>query len=205
MALATSPCFYKVKVKWSWRDSNGDDDFNLEATIELASGLALNLKEVVILNIEVWEQTRQWFLSRPRELWRGLPGFVRGKSIGSLTSLSIIGTLRAGRIFNELQAWAKHTDFGRLHHLTLGDGHETYCRKVCGETLKTIAQIFSFPQLKTLPVGINRYNSWEEKPHYADNAISFFKSLEPLDELSVPGSFKPKIVDAVLFRHGQTL
>jgi len=206
MALATSPCLYKVKVEWSWRDSNGDDDFNLEATMELAAGLAPNLKEVEILNVVPYEQARRAYFSRPRKLWAGLPGFVRGESIGSLTSLSLRGCVRMYGIIPELQAWAQHTDFGHLRHLMLGGGYyEEHHSALHGETMETIAQDFSFPQLKTLQVGMGRYDMTEEKPNYADNAIAFLKSFEPLDELLVSGAFEPKILDAILSRHGQML
>jgi hypothetical protein len=46
MELATSPSLYRLDVVCAWRDSDGDDDFNLEAAMDLASGLAPNLKEV---------------------------------------------------------------------------------------------------------------------------------------------------------------
>jgi hypothetical protein len=67
MALATSPSLYKVKVEWSWRDSNLDDDFNLEATMELAAGLAPNLREVEVLNNRPHEQASQRYFDRPRK------------------------------------------------------------------------------------------------------------------------------------------
>ncbi|KAL1846782.1 hypothetical protein Daus18300_014152, partial [Diaporthe australafricana] len=51
MALATSPCLYSVKVACSWRDSDGDDDFNHEAMMEPVASLAPNLKEVVIEHV----------------------------------------------------------------------------------------------------------------------------------------------------------
>jgi hypothetical protein len=90
-------------------------------------------------------------------------------------------------------------------NLTLGGGYHRDCSLLCGKTIETITQDFSFPQLKTLQVGIDRHYRSEEKLNYADNAISFFNSFEPLDELSVSGSIEPKILDAVLSRHGQTL
>jgi hypothetical protein len=74
-----------------------------------------------------------------------------------------------------------------------------------GETIHAIAQEFSFLQLKTLQIGMDRVDMLREKPEYTDNVSHFFKSLEPLEELSVSGSFDPKILDAIISRHGQTL
>ncbi|EPE36417.1 hypothetical protein GLAREA_05755 [Glarea lozoyensis ATCC 20868] len=205
MALATSPCLYKVKVEWSWRDSNLDDDSNLEAIMELAAGLAPHLREVEVLNNRPHEQASRRYFDRPRKAWTGLPGFVRG-SIGSLTSLSLTGKLKSWSMTSEIRAWAQHTDFGRLVHLRLGGdyGLDDYSR-LHGETIHTIAQEFTFPQLKTLQIGIDRVDMSREKPEYSDNVSHFFKLLEPLEELSVSGSFDVKILDAIISRHGQTL
>jgi hypothetical protein len=51
MELATSPSLYRVKVTCARQDSDGDFDFNLEVMMELAAGLAPNLKEVTILGL----------------------------------------------------------------------------------------------------------------------------------------------------------
>jgi hypothetical protein len=49
IALATSPCLQEVKIFCSWRDSDGDDDFNQEAIMELVAHLAPNLKQVTMV------------------------------------------------------------------------------------------------------------------------------------------------------------
>lgn len=68
-----------------------------------------------------------------------------------------------------------------------------------------IVQNCSFPQLKTLGVRLDRDDASVERPDYADKAIAFFRALQPLDELSVGGSLEPRILDAILSRHGPTL
>lgn len=204
MALATSPCLYSVKLACSWRDSEGDDDFNQEAMMELVASLAPNLKEVVVLNLAPHNVAR--YYPRPRGLWRGLPGFVAGRSIGSLTSLSLLGAVE-WRVPNVLQMWAKHTDFSSLHHLTLGGGYgRQNVGGLDGETMKKIAQNYHFPRLKTLCIRLDRCNDQGlETPDFANNAVSLFRSLEPLDELSVSGPLGPEMLDAILDRHGQML
>jgi hypothetical protein len=51
MKLVTSPSLCRVKVACGRRDTDGNDDFNLGAMMELATGLAPNLKEVTVLGL----------------------------------------------------------------------------------------------------------------------------------------------------------
>jgi len=202
MALATSPCLYSVKVECGKRDSDGDDDFNQEALMELVAGLAPNLKEVVVMNLtpeNSWRYDR-----RPREPWRGLPGFVPGRSIGSLTSLSLLGAMVL-KTTGILQAWARHTDFSLLRQLTLGGGYECESYGLNDEEMDFIVQNYSFPRLKTLRIRLTRNDHNVERPNYSNNAIALMGAFEPLDQLSVSGPLEPKILNAILYRHGQTL
>lgn len=202
MALATSPCLYSVKVICGERDSQGDDDFNQEAMMELAAGLAPNLKEVVIVNLfpeNSWRYDR-----RPRESWRGLPGFVTGQSIGSLTSLSLLGKVNLN-LLGMLHDWAKHTDFSHLRYLTLGGGYGCEDMGMNDEAIEWIVENCSFPQLKTLHIRLDRHDHRADNPNYVINAIALLSFFEPLEQLSVSGPLEPKILDAILDRHGQTL
>ena len=202
MALATSPCLYSVKVECSERDSEGDDDFNQEAIMELAAGLAPNLKEVVIVNL--YPENSWRYEDRPRGSWRGLPGFVTGQSIGSLTSLSLLASPKSGPL-GKLQGWAKHTDFSHLRHLTLVGGFGCEDSGLNDETIEWIVENCSFSQLKTLHIRLDRHDSHADNPNYVINAIATLSSFEPLEQLSVSGPLEPKILDAILDRHGQTL
>lgn len=204
MALATSPCSYSVKVECCWRDSDGDDDFNQEAMMELVAGLAPNLKEVVVVILAPQNWWRYW--PRPREPWRGLPGFVSGRSIGSLTSLSLLGAVSSPVSSpGLLQTWARHTDFSRLRHLVVGGGYGCESSGMNDEIMEWVAQNCSFPRLKTLRIRMDRDEDSVLRPSYANNAIAFLGAFEPLDELSVSGPLEPKMLDAILCQHGQTL
>jgi hypothetical protein len=75
MKLATSPSLYRAKLVCAPRDSDGDDDFNLEAMMELTAGISPNLKEVIVLNLLPAGSTKSL---RPRGSWQGLPGFAGG-------------------------------------------------------------------------------------------------------------------------------
>lgn len=201
MELATSPSLYKVKVPCAERDTHGDDDFNYEAVMELAAGLAPNLKEVIILNLCPRHSLKY---RRSRELWQGLPGFT-GKAVGSLTSLSLRGASSLGSPIL-LQNLARHTDFTLLQHLCLGGSHENRGGSALdGETMEWVAQNHSFPRLRTLSVYLRRDDGDLERPHYSENAVSFFLAFEPLEELSIHGPIDSHIMDAIVSYHGTKL
>ncbi|KAH8726762.1 hypothetical protein GQ44DRAFT_792255 [Phaeosphaeriaceae sp. PMI808] len=200
MKLATSPSLYRVKIACARRDSDGDDDFNLEAMMELTTGLAPNLKEVTILNLF---PGRSLSSVRPRGSWQGLPGFTGGK-LGSLTSLLLKGHYRL-KYITMLQNWARCTDFACLRHLTLGGCYDHKTSGLSGETMEWIAQTYSFPRVKTLSVYLTRDDLFHERPHYSEHAVSFFQGFESLEQLSIDGPIDSKILDTVLSCHGQTL
>jgi hypothetical protein len=200
MELATSPSLYRVKLFCTWRDSDYDDDFNEEAMMELAAGLAPDLKEVSIQIINSDRSGRDY---RARESWQGLPGSTR-ETMGSLKSLSLKGFmgLRSPKL---LRKWAKYTDFASIQHLCLGGDYDSDSPALSGETMEWIAQNHLFPQLRTLSVYLSRDDMMDEKPHYSQNAVSFFQDFEPLEELSVHGPMDSQIIDAILSNHGLTL
>ena len=204
MAIARSPCLHSIKVRYALVDSNGDLDFHGEAMLELVAGLAPNLKEVCMVEL-IPRANRKVIRQRriARNPWRGLPGFVPGRGIGSLTFLSLAGSVHFTP--DLLQTWNQRTDFSSLKHLALGGGFYDYHRGITGEVMEWIVQNCSFHQLKTLRVRLYRDDDRYLKPHYANNAIAFFRALEPLHELSVDGPLEPEILDAILSQHGRTL
>jgi hypothetical protein len=198
MELATSPSLYRVKVMCTDQDSDADFDYNKEAVMELAAGLAPNLKEVSIAEINSQLASSRRSIRKP--IWQGLPGFS-GEVTGSLTSLSLYycGTLV------ELQSWARHTDFGKLKHLVIGGGHEIRSYGISGESMQWMARNLSFSKLKTLFLNLNRNDYDNENPHYSENAIFFFRAIDSLEELTINGPMDPQIIEAVLIQHGPTL
>jgi hypothetical protein len=200
MELATSPSLYRLDVVCAWRDSDGDDDFNLEAAMDLASGLAPNLKEVSFFElwpIGCWRHDR-----RRREPWTGLPGLT-GNVGGSLTSWTWIGCNdMVGPAFKK--NWRKNTDLAHLQHLTIGRFHDSIIG-ISGDETEWIIQNRSFPRLKTLSVAITRDELFVDRPHYVENAVSFFQAFRSLEELSVQGPMDAQILETILSKHGQTL
>ncbi|EPE36636.1 hypothetical protein GLAREA_08799 [Glarea lozoyensis ATCC 20868] len=203
LALAQSPCLYSVKVECCHRDSQGNIDFNQEAIMELVTGLAPNLKEVVVVNLR--PESSWKYHHRPWESWQGLPGFVPGQSVGSLTLLSLLGEIKRNPRgpCGFLQTWAKQTDFSCLQRLTLGGGFGCESVGINDEMMKWVAENCLFPRLKSLRVRLDRDGN--NRPNYSENAIAFFESFQCLDELSVSGPIDPRILESILFQHGQTL
>ncbi|KAF9694553.1 hypothetical protein EKO04_007321 [Ascochyta lentis] len=200
MELATSPSLYRLNVVCAWRDSDGDDDFNLEAVMDLASGLAPNLREVSI--VEIWPIGCWRYDRRRRELWQGLPGLT-GKVAGSLTSWTWVGC--CDNVGTKLRKnWRRNTDLAHLQHLTIGRFHETHLG-ISGDEMEWIIQNRSFPRLKTLSVALTRDDLFDDQPHYVKNAVSFFQAFKPLEELFVYGPIDTQIMESILSRHGQTL
>lgn len=200
MELATSPSLYRVKAACSWRDSDGDDDFNQEAIMELVTGLAPNLKEVIVLDLFPILSNRYL---RERESWHGLPGFT-GKTRGSLKSLMIKGyaDLRQPK---PIKDWARHTDFACLQHLALEGCYDAKTCVVSGDTMEWVTQNCTFPQLRTLSVWLCRDDMFLDRPHYSQQAVYFFQIFENLEALTILGPLDDQIVDAVLSHQGQTL
>lgn len=200
MELATSPSLYKLSVVCAWRDSDGDDDFNLEAAMDLASGLAPNLKEVSISKI--WPIGCWRYDRRRRETWPGLPG-LSSKVGGSLTSWTWIGC-DSGVGPNFKESWRRMTDLTHLQHLTIGRFYNEGLG-ISGDQMKWIIENQAFPQLKTLSVALSRDDSSVDRPDYVENAISFFQSFRPLEEISVYGPVDARILDTILLTHGHLL
>ncbi|KAF2675750.1 hypothetical protein K458DRAFT_437773 [Lentithecium fluviatile CBS 122367] len=194
MELATFPSLYRVKLTCALRDTDGDDDFNLEAMMELVAGLAPNLKEVIVLDLH---PIGSWHYYRPRESWKGLPGFTGG-AMGSLTSLTLKG-FGHHQLPTLLQNWSRHTDFACLRHLAIWKGG------LSGEAMEWVSQNHSFPRLTTLIVHLTRDDKYQERPHYSENAVSFFQAFESLEELSIHGPIDSHIMDTILSHYGQKL
>jgi hypothetical protein len=138
-----------------------------------------------------------------REPWRGFPGFVPSHGIGLLSSLSLAGSV--GFDPNLLQTWNQCIDFSFLNRLALGGGLEANDYGINGAVMQWIVQNCSLPQLKALRIRLKRDDLEDVKPHYANDAITFFRALEPLHELLVDGPLEPEILDAILTRHGRAL
>jgi hypothetical protein len=140
--------------------------------MELVAGLAPNLKEIAICGLLLGRSARYM---RPRATWEALPGSASGKA-GSLRSLSIKGHSRF-RTPEMLQNWARATNFAYLQDLTLGGCYEVQTAGLNGDTMEWVARDLSFPQLRNLSVYLDRDDLAHDRPHYDEQAITFFQAL----------------------------
>lgn len=104
-----------------------------------------------------------------------------------------------------LSGWASHIDFACLRHLTLGGCLDVIQSELSGEAMEWIPQTLSFPSVKSLSVHITRDDFDAEKPHFREQAISFFRTFRSLEQLFIQGPIDYQIVNGVLAHHGQTL
>jgi hypothetical protein len=201
MELATSPSLHRLKATCAYQDSDGDFDYNMDAIMELAAGLAPNLQHVTALSLYPYLPSSQRSMRKPA--WQGLPGFTSGAK-GSLKSLSLKGN-SAFHTTDLLQSWAKHTDFTQLEHLVLGGSYNLEHCALTGEIMDWMARRYSFPNLKTLEVSLTRDDVFDARPNYAQHAISLFHAIQPLEELTIHGPMDSEILEAILHYHGSTL
>jgi hypothetical protein len=201
MKLATSPSLHRLKATCAYQHSDGDFDYNMDAIMELAAGLAPNLQHVTALNLYPNLPLSQRSMRKPA--WQSLPGFTSGAK-ESLKSLFLKGN-SAFNTAGLLQSWAKHTNFTQLEHLVLGGSHIMQYSALTGEVMDWIAQHYSFPNLKTLEVYVTRDDAFDAKPNYAQHAISFLHVIHPLEKLTINGAMDSQILEAILNYHGSTL
>uniref|UniRef100_A0A8H7NL51 Uncharacterized protein n=1 Tax=Bionectria ochroleuca TaxID=29856 RepID=A0A8H7NL51_BIOOC len=109
----------------------------------------------------------------------------------------------------EVATWSGFTDFSCLRCLALGGEGAgwslDHVNGVNGEVMAWMAHNCSFTQLKVLRLVLERDTDATQRANYGDNAVLFFTSLGPLEELSVTGALEPKILKAILHQHGPTL
>lgn len=204
MSIATSPCLHSVSVNYVSWDSDGEYDYHDQAMLDLVAGLAPNLKEVHMLQLiasPTGRSIRRLAFSEPQP-WRNLPKYVPDRTIGLLTSLSLVGATGLGP--DNFGAWTNCTDWSSLRYLALGGGIECEVG-VNREALTWILENCSLVRLKTLRIRLRHDDDEAERANYTESAVRFFKALEPLDELSVSGALEPRIFDAVLSQHGRSL
>jgi hypothetical protein len=147
-ALATSPSLYSIFAASTFLDSEGNVDYNHEAVLEIASGLAPNLRK-----IGMWYQlagnTPDLVLAMrvPRPPWRGF--FARAneappKTKAKLTGLALRG---ASSIFpGRLEDWRQSVNFNTIRSLDL----RVLIELLAFQTLIDMAMAGTFACLQTL-------------------------------------------------------
>lgn len=202
--LASSPCLYSIVASYSLYDTSGYANYNGEATLRLAAGLAPNLKHVC-----VWDNARMSsgeISPRRRDArleWRGFhpqsgSEWCETPEIkGQLQSLAIdaIHTVSG----SQLKSWENHTDFSVLRSLQ-------FTRQIELDILQDLATLAEQDGLSCLRALDLPAVSWEEEElaEVAPTMTRLFLSLHPLVELGIVGVGVSNF-EAILGRHGGNL
>ncbi|KAJ5786802.1 uncharacterized protein N7503_012014 [Penicillium pulvis] len=201
-SLATSPSLSSVVFPAYEYDEDNDKlgyneygmvEYHEEAVIQLATGLAPNLKSVYIA-AGTPEATPGSYdqLRRERPPWAGFftsnpKKVITNPTQGQLRELSL-----SPASLVHFEAWEAHGIFPNLKVLRLWEA-----------TLETLLKAIQcqFPCLKTLVLDITSAD-----PHPIDTAASaFVSSLPPLESILLTGNQRDRTLKAVLDHHGKSL
>lgn len=201
-SLATSPSLSSIMCPaYEYDESNnklGYNDYGMveyheEAVIQLASGLAPNLKSVYVVagtpeaRPGLYDQLR-----RERPPWIGFFPSNPKKAISNSSQGHLRELTLSPASLVHFEAWEAHGVFSDLRVLRLWE-------TTLGTLLKAVQ--CQFPSLKTLVLDMTSAD-----PDAIDLAGSaFVSSLPPLESILVIGSKKDKTMEAVLDRHGKSL
>lgn len=205
LALVTSPCLHSITLRCSEKWPSLEYHLNRRAVMQLAAGLAPNLKELRVIGVT--SPTPNGGPARDLDLepWRGIRGVdTKNMEKASLHCWSQTGTHPLDADF--LQTWSLWIDFSCLRRLDLGAGHDARWG-VTADALRCMALDRPFARLKTLRIrlarGPDEHNV--DDLEFDGRAADFIESLEPLDEAFVSGLVRAGTLAAICRRHGPTL
>jgi hypothetical protein len=193
LALVTSPCLHSLSVRYVWRDSGGNDDYNEEAVLRSVA-LAPNLKQLDMLGCRPASSQQLYStLSVAKKPWKGFSPPVEKFQIGSLRSLSFCGYQDITKA--KLDIWNQHTDLSKLRSLVLSNVSDA-------GALMNATVVSRFKSLERLAMHLCRKGNDVD---FIPAVEMFFDCLSPLTTLRLYGSVDASLVTKILERHGSTL
>jgi hypothetical protein len=195
--LITSPCLYSIAMKYDYMNTSGCADYNEEAILDMAAGLAPNLRKISLF----WESSGSspWYVAGlrvPRQQWRRdfIPPLAAGTAQhAALQFLELI----ASDSIEALKSWNRTIDFSLLQSLKVH-----YC---LGSTdLRWLTSNCRFRSLHTLLVNPS-LDAEETMDELADATESFILSLPPLRNLKITGEYQQRTVDVAINHSGEVL
>ncbi|KAL4862847.1 hypothetical protein BDV12DRAFT_202666 [Aspergillus spectabilis] len=212
LALATSPSLASVVVPVSQYDDSGCVEYNEEAVMQIATGLAPNLVEVHIVD-QPPGASPDYFraVDRGRPPWPGFfpntPSRQKKFDTESLVSLHVFSLSPCS--MSRLAPWENRLDFSTLRTLQLWD--------VDAEALEALSRRgHNFSSLRTLAIQLEYPQDPISETYSTDlaslldsAAASFLSSLPPLQNIRLsrlPGAaISERAFQAVMSRHGTSL
>lgn len=185
------------------------NDYHYEATKDLASGLAPQLKDITIFyhrHLETIEANNKceghafWSEPRPfKELWTERHG-TRHQRPNQLRRLSM---RERGNRNTELLEWCSLIDTSCLAKIHLTN------TRIDIEQFHTLSRANFFPSLKTIILQLVvlslRYDTTIRPDEYFEALSTFFCSLPPLKELSIVAALTRLSFEAIIKHHGPRL
>ncbi|KAM3449576.1 hypothetical protein MY3296_006796 [Beauveria thailandica] len=180
IALATSPCLYSVVAVTSQYRYEQVVDYNEEAIMEMAAGLAPRLTNVCIIRATM--QGSQTPMSTiPRPPWQGFPSSLieadhrQQPTVGHLQEL-VLSTCPAAE---ELLKWTGRTNFSQLQSLTLRP-------QVHSSTMQQLVQIARqspMTALSSLQISAQSWSDQEDldMSHAVAQVLETLPSLQSLN------------------------
>ncbi|KAH7076976.1 hypothetical protein BKA63DRAFT_294077 [Paraphoma chrysanthemicola] len=209
--LATSPCLYSIAAACPPWDHRGRSNYNHAAILQIASGLAPNLRNLRLrLHEPMKTKSTENAMRGGQPSWLGFWREDRGiaplppGSQGSLATLMVEKdkSSRDGQYSEvSLQYWEGRVNFAHLRSL-----HLSYRQGVASlQRLTTLANNGTFGLLRDLNI-VAASDYWGRTHIPVDIAFEHFLSaLPPLTSLSVGGMVGEGPFNAILIHHGSSL
>ncbi|KAK5731519.1 hypothetical protein LTR17_011317 [Elasticomyces elasticus] len=191
MRLLTSPCLHSI---WLHYQRYGQTDSQMLAAMQMASGLAPNLKEIAVSVQPAAGELRDWAAEHREPVWEGFPDVGEPSVLrrGSLTSLDL-----RRRASVDLERWSKYSDLSMLRTLKVLADFDFF---------KWTASHSDFRSLTTLVLDVDLGRYWESltDPNL-DIVMTFFRAIPPLKNLVMDSDVALQCLDAILKQHGSSL
>jgi hypothetical protein len=194
LEIVTSPCFYSIAMSYDYMDDSGYANYNESAIMDMAAGLAPNLREIRLLRERCG--STPWLVTGlrvPRQQWhRGLISADTAQR-AALHCLELITSMS----FNSLKTWSTVTDFSVLRSLKV---HYF----LTSSELRWLTDNCHFGSLDILVIKpeMDAEDTMEE---LAEATESFLLSLPPLQELKLAGTYQQRTIHIVLDHSGSVL
>jgi hypothetical protein len=194
LELATSPCLYSIAMRYDYMDDSGYANYNESAIMDMAAGLAPNLRDISLLRERCG--STPWLVAGlrvPRQKWHRSLISAETAQRAAVQCLELITSTS----FNSLKTWSTVTDFSVLRSLKV-HYHLT------SSELRWLTDNCQFGSLESLVIKpeLDAEDTMEE---LADATESFLLSLPPLRELKLAGTYQQRIVHLVINHSGAVL
>ncbi|OAL56188.1 hypothetical protein IQ07DRAFT_674437 [Pyrenochaeta sp. DS3sAY3a] len=205
LALATSPCLYRITAPCARFNTHGHVNYNEEIVHEMVAGLAPNLKIVRTVKVQPGDSLElRRASSKPVPPWKGLLRDSRDHSdlperLGQLSKLALGGEVLHSPVI--LTRWGGRTQMSNLRDLQLESQMDPELLK---ELVRLASDKHSLASLRRLSLFLKRRIPQLDE-QLDELASHMFYALHPLQEIEITGCVAEKTFSAILSSHGSAL